>query len=66
MRNYLLILMFFVAIAMTSCGSGTTTKETNVSDTVAVEGVDSLSTDGLTVESPGVESDSSVKVQPIQ
>jgi|694.fasta_scaffold09653_6 hypothetical protein len=66
MRYYTLILMFFVAIAMTSCGSGTTTKETNVSDTVAVEGVDSLSTEELTVEGAGVEADSSVKVQPIQ
>jgi hypothetical protein len=65
MRYYSLILMFFVAVAMTSCGSGTTTKETNVSDTVAVEGVDSLSADGLTVESPEVEADS-VKAQPIQ
>lgn len=65
MRYYSLILMFFVAVAMTSCGSGTTTKETNVSDTVAVEGVDSLSTDGLTVETSEVEADS-VKAQPIQ
>ena len=65
MRYYSLILMFFVAVAMTSCGSGTTTKETNVSDTVAVEGVDSLSADGLTVETPEVEDDS-VKAQPIQ
>jgi hypothetical protein len=64
MRDYSLILMFFIAIVMTSCGSGTTTKEENVSGTVEV--VDSVSTDDVSVDEPVVEGESSDEVLPIQ